>query len=173
MDLKLLKLIEKRDEFGKLFQEYYQKGTGAEVGVKKGKFSNQILQYWKGKLLCIDIWEDEQDHNDAKNLLSGQAVLIKGSSIEISETIENGSLDFVYIDADHHYESVTEDINAWFPKVRTGGLVSGHDYCRYLDHFGVIEAVNDFCSANRYSDLKLTTGDYWNGIEFPSWYFTK
>lgn len=173
MDLKILTLKYKRDDLGKLFQKFYQKGTGAEVGVKKGKFSNQILKYWKGKLLCIDIWDVEEDYRDAEKLLSQRADLIKGSSKEISRTIENRSLDFVYIDADHHYESVMEDINCWFPKVRKGGIVSGHDYCRYLDHFGVIEAVNDFCSANRYTELKLTTGDFWNGIEFPSWYFVK
>lgn len=168
-----LKQIDKRDDLGKLFQEFYQKGTGAEIGVRKGKFSHQILQNWKGKLLCIDIWDNDQDHKDATDLLSANAVLIKGYSKDVSISVDNESLDFVYIDADHHYGSVTEDINAWFPKVRTGGIVSGHDYCRYLEHFGVIEAVNDFCRANGYSDLKLTTNDYWNGIEFPSWYFIK
>lgn len=167
-----LKQYSKRDELGKLFQEFYLLGTGAEIGVKKGKFSEQILRNWKGKLLCIDIWEDETDYADAKKLLT-DAVLIKGYSKDIASTISDSSLDFIYIDANHHYECVMDDLNAWFPKVRTGGIISGHDYCRYLDHFGVIEAVNDFCKVNGYKDMKLTTNDYWNGIEFPSWYFIK
>ncbi|MBV6479911.1 MAG: hypothetical protein HGGPFJEG_02717 [Ignavibacteria bacterium] len=167
------KQIEKRDELGKLFQEYYLKGTGAEVGVKKGKFSRQILKYWKGILLCVDIWEDTQDYEDAKKLLLPDAVLIKGNSKNISLKIEDESLDFVYIDADHRYESVLEDMQSWFPKVRRGGIISGHDYCRYLEHFGVIEAVNDFCRDYGYKEIGLTKNDFWNGIEFPSWYFKK
>lgn len=162
-----------REEFGKLYQEFYQTGKGAEVGVKKGKFSKLILNFWKGELLCIDVWTDDEDYRDAKRLLQNQAVLIKNLSVVAAMKIEDESLDFVYIDADHSYENVMNDINAWFPKVRKGGIVSGHDYCRYLEHFGVIEAVNEFCSSNGYKDLRLTKNDYWNGIEFPSWYFVK
>ena len=101
------------------------------------------------------------------------AELLKGESKDIANKIENDSLDFVYIDADHHYENVLEDINAWFGKVRNGGIISGHDYCRYLDHFGVIEAVDHFCKINGYTDVKFTTDDYWEGHAFPSWYFVK
>ena len=169
----ILKDIEKREDLGKLYQEFYHTGSGAEVGVKKGKFSKLILNNWKGRLFCVDIWEDEEDYRDAKDLLQNHAVLIKEFSVEAAKEIKDGSLDFVYIDADHHYESVMNDIKAWFPKVRKGGILSGHDYCRYQDHFGVIEAVNDFCQLNRYSDLRLTSNDYWKGIEFPSWYFIK
>lgn len=168
-----LKEITKREELGILYQEFYLTGTGAEIGVKKGKFSKQILNHWKGTLLCVDVWTDEDDYFDAKNLLPSQAVLIKDFSVEAAKRIKDESLDFVYIDADHRFESVMHDINAWFPKIRKGGIVSGHDYCRYLEHFGVIEAVNEFCSSNGYSDLRLTSNDYWNGIEFPSWYFKK
>ena len=163
----------KREEFGKLYQDFYLKGIGAEVGVKKGKFSRQILNHWKGKLICVDIWDDEEDYEDAKKILYPDAILVKEHSATAALKTHDESLDFVYIDADHHYESVTEDINAWFPKVRNGGIISGHDYCRYLDHFGVIEAVNDFCRSNGYNGLRLTKNDYWNGIEFPSWYFIK
>lgn len=53
---------------------------------------------------------------------------ITGNSIEVCNMYANGSLDFVFIDAAHDYESVLQDINAWFPKVRNGGMISGHDY---------------------------------------------
>lgn len=161
-----------RDDFGKLFQEYYLTGTGAEIGVQKGIFSNQILKFWKGKLLCVDIWEIEDDYAEAKKLLRDNATLIKDTSVEASKTIKDLSLDFVYIDADHHYNNVLEDLYAWYPKVRKGGIISGHDYCRYLDFFGVIEAVNEFCRDKGYT-FKLTTDDYWEGHPFPSWYFVK
>lgn len=167
-----LRNLTTRDDFGMLFQEYFLKGVGAEIGVQKGIFSRQILKYWKGRLLCIDIWDNKEDLEDAKRLLMPEATLIKGYSGEISNNIEDESLDFVYIDADHHYENVRDDINAWFRKVRKGGIVSGHDYCRYQDYFGVIEAVNEFCFNSGYS-IKLTTDDYWEGHAFPSWYFVK
>lgn len=168
-----LKDIKTRDEFGKLFQDYFLKGTGAEIGVQKGIFSKQILKYWKGRLLCVDIWDNAEDYEDAEKLLLPEATLLKGYSKEISDSIKDESLDFVYIDADHHYESVLEDINTWFGKVRKGGIISGHDYCKYLDFFGVIEAVNYFCKINGYKEINLTTDDYWEGHAFPSWYFVK
>lgn len=167
-----LKNLATRNDFGKLFQEYYEKGVGAELGVQKGIFSGQILKYWKGKLLCVDMWDNPEDFKEAKKLLLPEAILIKGYSKEIAGTIEDESLDFVYIDADHHYENVKADINSWYCKVRTGGIISGHDYCRYLNHFGVIEAVDEFCKNHGY-EIKLTTDDYWEGHSFPSWYFVK
>ncbi|MEE8168973.1 MAG: glycosyltransferase, partial [Phycisphaerae bacterium] len=56
---------------------------------------------------------------------------IRACSWESADQFENGSVDFVYIDADHAYESVVKDIRAWLPKVRRGGVISGHDYFTY------------------------------------------
>lgn len=53
---------------------------------------------------------------------------IKGNSENISKLYENNSLDFVFIDADHSYESVLNDILSWFPKVKENGILAGHDY---------------------------------------------
>lgn len=57
--------------------------------------------------------------------------------------VKDGTLDFVFIDADHTYEECLQDIQIWFPKVRKGGLVSGHDYGD--ERFpGVAKAVHEF-----------------------------
>jgi len=53
---------------------------------------------------------------------------------------EDSTLDFVYIDADHGYETVKKDILSWYPKVKMGGIIAGHDYYN-SDH--VIRAVKD------------------------------
>lgn len=60
--------------------------------------------------------------------------IVKGSSFDIHSQYEDESLDFVMIDGDHRYESVVKDIYNWFPKVKIGGILSGHD-------FGTIESV--------------------------------
>jgi len=61
--------------------------------------------------------------------------------------VEDASLDFCFIDGDHRYEAVKEDIIAWTPKLRKGGILSGHDYD--YPHFGgvtlaVDELLTDF-----------------------------
>lgn len=47
------------------------------------------------------------------------------------QEFDNESLDFVYIDANHEFQAVTNDIAEWSKKVRVGGIVSGHDFTRY------------------------------------------
>jgi predicted O-methyltransferase YrrM len=53
--------------------------------------------------------------------------VLEGLSWNMAQNVEDNSLDFIFIDADHNYESVVKDIRAWVPKVKAGGMVSGHD----------------------------------------------
>lgn len=66
---------------------------------------------------------------------------IKSSSVEAASLYEANTLDFVFIDANHVYEAVKDDLQAWFSKVKTGGIIAGHDY--YNDP-GVKKAVDEF-----------------------------
>jgi hypothetical protein len=50
------------------------------------------------------------------------------TSEEAAPKIPDGSLDFAYIDANHAYEYVKRDIELWWPKIRDGGMLAGHDY---------------------------------------------
>jgi len=65
---------------------------------------------------------------------------IKGYSNKIHNLFEDESLDFVYIDANHEYKWVSSDIVLWFPKVKKGGWIGGHDYVRDISP-GVVKAV--------------------------------
>jgi hypothetical protein len=70
-------------------------------------------------------------------------------------------VDFVYIDGNHGYRAVSEDIRAWWPKIRPGGVLGGHDfYNGYArSHDSVIKAVTEFAVLNR---LTLQ-------VELPDW----
>jgi hypothetical protein len=67
--------------------------------------------------------------------------LIRKSSSDASKDFEDESVDIVFIDANHSYESVKNDIDLWLPKVKRGGVLYGHDYS--IGFFGVVQAVNE------------------------------
>jgi cephalosporin hydroxylase len=62
------------------------------------------------------------------------------SSEDASKTFDDDSVDFIFIDANHTYESVMNDLKCWYKKIKPGKIISGHDY----DWDGVRTAVNDF-----------------------------
>ena len=144
----------------------------AEVGVRTGWFSKYILENTKMKVYAVDPWEDNAELSNAeavfqecKERLSSfgeRCEMVKGYSPEISDKFENESLDFVYIDGLHDYESVKKDIAAWWEKIRSGGVLSGHDFNRFK-WSGVVRAVEEFCQEN---DLKYyLTGKVGNALE--------
>jgi hypothetical protein len=116
--------------------------VGAEVGTSAGKNAVQVLNEWKEitKLWCIDYYPTYSDFIDSRDqeVLRNCAVfnfatqpktqLIIDLSTEAAKRFEDESLDFVYIDANHSYKYVREDILAWLPKVKKGGIIGGHDY---------------------------------------------
>ena len=67
--------------------------------------------------------------------------LIRKSSFDAAKMFDDNSIDLIFIDANHSYESVKNDIDLWLPKVKKGGWLSGHDY--HINYFGVILAVNE------------------------------
>lgn len=151
---------------------------GAEIGVCDGRYSEILLETIPGlELKAIDSWEGEwaAPYEEAKRKLSGRCSIIKGQSVEIAESIPEGSLDFVFIDAEHSYESVKADIEAWAPKVRNYGIVAGHDY--YLTrqgNLGVIKAVNEY--ADKHGCLLNFTWwdlDAYEDDRQPCWWFTQ
>lgn len=175
-----------RDELGVLLNQLNLSNTGVEVGAWRGYYSERLLNTWNGeKLYLVDIWKhqksgyyntlnasDTEHENNYKLTLqsiqkfSGRCEIIRKFSVEAAEMFEDGSLDFVYIDANHTYEAVIEDLNAWYPKVKCGGIVAGHDFLEGGIPFGVKRAVTDFI-ANKKVSIFVTTE------EWPTWYFIK
>lgn len=155
-----------RDNLPALFKELGFK-IGAEVGVLDGEFSEKFCQANpKLKLFCIDPWEiiGDFDDYDSKTLERSYATakarladynctIIKKTSMDAVKDFADGSLDFVYIDADHEFKAVVMDISEWIRKVRIGGIICGHDFIRYVDlkrtRCHVVDAVTGFTSAYR------------------------
>ncbi len=67
---------------------------------------------------------------------------LRMKSLPAAKRFEDGSVFFVFIDADHRYEAVKDDIAAWLPKIRPGGIIAGHDYYA-TDWPGVAQAVDE------------------------------
>jgi GR25 family glycosyltransferase involved in LPS biosynthesis len=134
-----------------------------EIGSWKGKSSaymaveiansNKNIDFY-----CVDTWEGSVEHQGRDDLSALYDIFtenmsplkkyhhsLRMTSLEAVKQFENKSLDFVFIDASHEYEDVKNDIIAWLPKVKNGGIIAGHDY--YIgghDFFpGVKQAVNE------------------------------
>lgn len=131
-----------RIDLAKLFAELGFT-VGVEVGVARGRYSKVLLENNPGlKLYGVDPWEahegyaDFEDQNQLSDyhqtaretLAPYNFVEIQKYSMDAVNDFEDGSLDFVYIDANHVFPYIMDDICAWTPKVRPGGVVSGHDY---------------------------------------------
>lgn len=167
---------------------------GVEIGTFKGEFSKQILENWGGKLYMVDVWrpmsdEEYDDISNHKNHIDAYSLcmdnirghedrgfMLRMKGNDAKKLFADDSLDFVYIDANHTYEAVRDDIKDWYPKVKSGGLVLGHDYLpayfyegkeeknqalytfpdgkpelsKYTGMFGVNPAVDEFAKENGY-----------------------
>ncbi len=150
---------------------------GAEIGVWKGEFAEALCRKNSGlTLICVDPWASYEAWRDPKNVEDRMAgaeaearrrlsryrcEIVKGFSVDVAERVPDGSLDFVYIDANHSREAVLADLEAWVPKVRSGGIVSGHDYYRgtKFKHLEVAQAVDAYVATHAIAPWYVLTGD--------------
>lgn len=117
--------------------------VGVEVGVERALYSETLCRAIPGlHLYGVDCWAPYlfyRDHVDSKKLerfyheamqrvVPYNVTLIRKFSVEAAKDFEDDSLDFVYIDGNHRFEYVVEDLAAWSRKVRHGGIISGHDF---------------------------------------------
>ena len=99
-----------------------------------------------------DNLDDLYDRTSARFHPWSNAILRRQTGVAASQAFTDLSLDFVYIDGDHSYEFVSTDIKAWWPRVKSGGILAGHDYTPgnpEKDHtYGVIQAVTEFAQTH-------------------------
>jgi len=141
-------------------------GDGVEIGVAEGLFSRDILNWpikfrqfymvdrWKcvssqrGDASMSQEWHD-RNYTQASEMARGypEAKLLQGSSIVVANFVDFESLAFVYVDGDHSFRGVMDDINVWYPKLRRGGVMAFHDYEN--ENYGVRRAVQYFAEKTK------------------------
>ncbi len=180
-----------RQELFNEINKDFNEGHGVEVGTFKAEFSKFILENWNGTLYMVDVWRplgeeylDSSNHKNHQNQIYAHAmnnligledrgIMIRANSEKASKIFADESLDFVYIDANHAYDFVVDDIQYWYNKVKKGGYLWGHDYLNldwyndphflpnnkdkhiwsqnfYHGVFGVNPAVDEFCKLYGY-----------------------
>jgi len=157
--------------------------VGAELGVYKGDFSEQILARAPKKLHLVDPWKFEPDPAYTASWYGGsvgesqvrmdiihKSVIdrfrseIRSGIVEVHRNSSAGScsqfpdnyFDWIYIDGNHQYEYVKQDLDMYLPKVKPSGLVAGDDYGVpgwWQD--GVTKAVDEAIATDRFEKLAI------------------
>lgn len=156
-----------------------------EVGVLAGDFSADILRCEPFDLYLVDPWlkQDEDKWQDWNNQIRNQdgfnglyAHVVERFKDQIRrEQVHpyrmfshqavreiNRQFDFVYIDAVHTLTNVLHDLSAWSVKIKSGGIIAGHDY--KTNFIGVEQAVEAFLEITGYEMIFETTGEEWNSF---------
>ncbi len=142
---------------------------GAELGIHDGVNYRFLIQNCPNlHMIYVDLYEAQPDNNGPEKWTPGEhghawdhnsyyqnmlkfsshfpnrTKIVKDYTTNACNEVEDGSLDFIFIDADHGYEGCLRDIKAWDSKVREGGIVFGHDI-----HFPTVQrAVTEFYGEN-------------------------
>ena len=139
--------------FYKQIIDHFESGHFVEIGSYKGRSSSfmgvEIALSGKDiKFDCIDTWLGSEEHqidgsHPDLDVINGSLYdkflqniepvkdyinPIRTDSLSACKLYDDNSLDFVFIDAAHDYESVKADVISWLPKIKLGGILSGHDY---------------------------------------------
>lgn len=155
----------------------------AEIGVESGKTTSALLRIRpKLKIIAVDRWIvtppgdtyfqgsrvmarwDAQTwkmiYNKFLNNIKqfkNRVQIIRSDSISAAAQIEDHSLDLIFIDADHSYEGTSKDIKTWFPKLKSDGIMCGHDYENTNTYGNVKKAVDEIFG----QDITLDVDHTW------------
>jgi hypothetical protein len=184
-----ISIMEGREALPQLFLELGFK-VGAEIGTEKGKFAERFCTTIPGlKLYCVDAYSEYAGYNDyvgdrqgmlrfakrnaAQRLAPYNVQFIYKLSMNALEDIPDESLDFCYIDANHEWPFVAQDIYYWNKKVRKGGILCGHDYALVHNpvkgiHVDVEGVVIGYTHSFKISPWFITAGNH-----TPSWLWVK
>jgi hypothetical protein len=169
-------MIQNRIQLAEYFAELgFTKG--AEIGVADGRYSEILLEKNPSLyLISVDPFYRPGHREKTEERLKKYEKRVEiwdETSMDVVGTVKDESLDFVFIDGDHRFDFVMEDIIGWTRKVKKNGIVSGHDYYHFHNS-GVVEAVNAFTQIHRIelNIIPRSTGGH-RDDQVPCWYFVK
>lgn len=151
--------LPRREALGYFLNEAGLLGDAAEIGCAYGANARTLLAQWQGKrLYLVDPWEKQPDYLEHTNdtapfdqwyadcvALAEQdprATIIRKRSTDGAVDIPDGSLDLVYLDGAHDLRNVLADIDAWWPKLKRGGIFGGHDFYDSREGGGYCEVAS-------------------------------
>jgi hypothetical protein len=165
----LVNTLYTRDKLGSFLNAIgHSRGTFVEIGVNRGEFANVMMRSWFGnRYVLVDPWfptngkvvdyvdavtenDRQEDMHQAIRIakqFGTRPALLRMTSTQAAVHFVNNSIDLVYIDGLHHYQGVMEDMMAWYPKIKDGGIMLGHDYLLNAEPktiFTVKPAVDEF-----------------------------
>lgn len=145
--------ISTRNQFGPLLVSLGigEKDRAVEIGTHRADFASILLDSWPGHLTCVDPWSVPAGYEDQAEMLlhlggkgdreqdlfvatarlaqfGDRVRLLRKLSEDAADEIAPRSLGFVYLDGDHRLEAVLTDLKNWWPKLRSGGVMAGHDW---------------------------------------------
>lgn len=163
-------------------------GRVAEIGVARGHFSAQVKAVCKPSFLAlVDPWcEQDQtiyygDSNNAKQSAQdmrykavsrrfasakpgAECRVVRNFSAQAVNEFDDSFFDWVFIDGNHSYEACLEDLRLWAPKVKSDGLLCGHDFATHASareaKYGVVEAVRTFVKETGFALAALTVEQF-------------
>lgn len=157
----------------------------AEVGVFNGDFSQVLVEKTHPECLhLVDCWDQPADDPASQGISgedrwktvcerygaeieAGKVEVHRAPSVEAAAAFPDHHFDWIYLDADHSYEGVRADLEAWAPKLKPDGILWGHDYAQHDNakrlNFGVVPAVNEFLKSTHRQLAALTMDND------PSW----
>ena len=185
----LRKLWKPKNARQSLLHQMPKNSIGAEIGVDQGSFSQQILEIVKPKKLhLIDPWEYQEEEvyqvarygaKGGKNqenmntryqnvvnkfsaeIASGQIVIHRDYSTNICSHFDDNYFDWIYIDGNHLYEFVKQDLELYYRTVKKGGFITGDDYTEGgWWQGGVKKAVDEFISKGVVRVIWLRDGQF-------------
>ena len=143
---------------GSLLRSLHLSGAAAELGVKDGRFTKEILKGWQqcSEYVQVDLWQPRSNYDDLANMnqsmhhtfriaakhamsdmvnlrYAGRGTQCHKSTSACAQQFPDNHFDFIYVDARHDRLGVLEDLHMWWPKLKSGGVMAGHDYSTQVE----------------------------------------
>lgn len=178
--------IDLKNGRGLLVEMFSRLERGAEIGVWEGGFSEKICRANpRLQLICVDPWAPQKGYLEVKNdsarmdaayasaqqrLQPYDCTFLRMTSLEAAAKVPDNSLDWIYIDANHLREHVLADLDAWIPKVKSAGIIAGHDYFENPSKpfIQVKAAIDQYTHEHHIENWFVLASE-----KSPSWYWVK